>query len=107
MDTSEADDKSGPESGAAPGRARWRAQRGGRGVRRGTQTYERDAPAGCAMRRFHPTEGHPYWLGELPSQKTDKDGHRSRQRSFHPGLRTEARAIELVENWLEEANGRR
>ena len=70
---------------------------------RGSRIAERAAPRGCTMRRYDPGgAAPPYWLGTLPNDTVDSDGRHSRQRAFRPGLRTEAEAIDLVEQWLKE-----
>ncbi len=57
-------------------------------------------PAGCICKKYEPLGKTPYWFGQLPEGVTDTAGRRTRQRSFHPGLRSDSEALALVEAWL-------
>ena len=61
-----------------------------------------DQPPGCICRRYTPTGKVPYWFGALADGYVDANGCRTRTRRYRAGLRTEGRALELVELWLHQ-----
>ena len=59
-----------------------------------------EQPRGCKMRKYETPGKTPLWLGLLPVGLVDSQGRSSRRRSYRPGLRSEAEAIDIIELWL-------